>query len=80
MRIRLNGLDSTDAKKLSLLYNWDRDTHDAVLWLRNNRSRFKMEVFEPPILSISVKNPQFAAYAEAGFNAIQMKVNVGRPI
>jgi structural maintenance of chromosomes protein 5 len=71
----LKRLDTTDVKKLGILAKWDQNTHDAVLWLRRNRDKFRMEVFEPPILSVSVSDSNNAAYAEAGFNAIQMKVS-----
>ena len=72
---RLKRLDTTDAKKLGILAKWDIVTHDAVLWLRRNRDKFRMEVFEPPILSVSVKDVKYAAFAEAGFSSTQMKVS-----
>lgn len=67
-------LDTADAKKLALLRKWDPATHDAVLWLRGNKDKFKMEVLEPPILSVTVKDPNFTALVEAGFPGTQMRV------
>lgn len=29
-----------------------RDTYDAVLWLRNNRDKFKQRVYEPIMLTV----------------------------
>lgn len=69
----LEKLDSTDSKKLHLLQKWDKDTYDSVIWLRRNKDKFKQQVFEPPILSVTVSNLDYAAYVEAGFNATQMK-------
>lgn len=69
-------LDTADSKKLGLLRTWDVDTHDAVLWLRRNRDKFKMPVLEPPILSCSVRDPSYAAFVEGGFSGMQMRVRL----
>lgn len=45
-------------------------------WLRANKERFRMEVFEPPALSVTVPNVAFAAAVEKCFNAAQMKVRL----
>lgn len=31
-----------------------RDTYDAVLWLRNNRDKFKQRVYEPIMLTVKI--------------------------
>lgn len=67
-------LDTTDAKKLNLLKTWDPAVHDAVLWLRSHRELFDEEVFEPPILSVSVPGQKNTAQIEAAFSGDQMKV------
>lgn len=41
-----------------------RDTYDAVLWLRNNRNRFKQRVYEPIMLMINMKDHKNAKYIE----------------
>ncbi|XP_037013485.2 structural maintenance of chromosomes protein 5 isoform X5 [Artibeus jamaicensis] len=41
-----------------------RDTYDAVLWLRNNRDRFKQRVYEPIMLMINMKDHKNAKYIE----------------
>ncbi|XP_012309305.2 structural maintenance of chromosomes protein 5 isoform X2 [Aotus nancymaae] len=41
-----------------------RDTYDAVLWLRNNRDRFKQRVCEPIMLTINMKDNKNAKYIE----------------
>lgn len=60
--------------KLRNLSSWDRDVGEAVRWLRNNKDKFRMEVFEPPALSVRVPDQAFAAAVENSFNASQMKV------
>lgn len=54
---------------------WDLDTHDAILWLRANRDKFKMEVFEPPFMCLTVPQRQFTNAVEACFNAVQLRVS-----
>jgi hypothetical protein len=61
-------------RKLENLKRWDKDTHDAVIWLRQNRDKFKQEIIEPPCLSLSVKDKRFTNAIEACFNANQLKV------
>ncbi|XP_054357682.1 structural maintenance of chromosomes protein 5 isoform X6 [Pongo pygmaeus] len=41
-----------------------RDTYDAVLWLRNNRDKFKQRVCEPIMLTINMKDNKNAKYIE----------------
>uniref|UniRef100_UPI00358E3DF0 structural maintenance of chromosomes protein 5-like n=1 Tax=Myxine glutinosa TaxID=7769 RepID=UPI00358E3DF0 len=53
--------------KLRLRYP---DTHEAVLWLKQNKERFQGLVFEPVMLLIHVKSQPFAKYIE---NHIAMK-------
>ncbi len=58
-------LEDVDVQKLNNLYQWNRETAETVKWLRQNKDKFKMEVFEPPCLSVSVTNRQYAAAVEA---------------
>ena len=73
--IRLKKLDDVNVRKLQALSRWDRDTHDAILWLRENRNKFKMEVFEPPTMVLTVPDRRFANAVESCFNAAQLKVS-----
>jgi hypothetical protein len=72
---RLKKLDDVDVRKLQALQRWDPDTHDAILWLRENRHRFKMEVLEPPIMVLTVPDKRFVNAVESCFNAQQLKVS-----
>jgi len=74
IRRRLSNLDTTDAKKLAILQKWDRDAFDAVNWLRKNRNLFKMEVFEPAIISVSVPDQRYAVLCENAFGGTSMRV------
>ena len=76
--VRLQKLDDVNVRKLQALGRWDRDTHDAIVWLRNNRDKFKMEVFEPPIMVLTVPDKRFVNAVESCFNAPQLKVS-GHP-
>lgn len=78
MFVRLRQLDDERHRKLENLRTWDRDHADAVAWLRNNQSRFKMEVFEPPMICCSVPDKRFTNAVEACFNANQLKANLYR--
>ena len=62
--------------KLMHLQRWDRDCGETVLWLRQNRHRFKMDVFEPPVLSVNVQDKRYADAIEACFSNNDMKVSV----
>ena len=71
---RLKKQDDADVQKLQMMAKWDIDTHDAILWLRQNKNKFRMEVFEPPFMSLSVKDRRYANAIEACFAGNQIKV------
>ncbi|KAK7437355.1 Structural maintenance of chromosomes protein 5 [Stygiomarasmius scandens] len=73
---RLKQLDNVDAQKMAVLANFNKDTHDAVLWLRANKHQFKMEVIEPAIISLTVPDRRFADAVESSFNGTQLKTFV----
>uniref|UniRef100_A0A803VJ67 Structural maintenance of chromosomes protein 5 n=1 Tax=Ficedula albicollis TaxID=59894 RepID=A0A803VJ67_FICAL len=41
-----------------------RDTHSALMWLRNNKDKFKKQTCEPMMLEINVKDSAHAKYIE----------------
>ncbi|KAK9459299.1 uncharacterized protein V1516DRAFT_505507 [Lipomyces oligophaga] len=65
LQIQINKLSSEDAKKLEHLRRVDSDTYRAVIWLRENKELFKQEIFEPPLLSMSIKD-QMTDFAVEG--------------
>ncbi|EIW76265.1 P-loop containing nucleoside triphosphate hydrolase protein [Coniophora puteana RWD-64-598 SS2] len=69
-------LEDERHRKLQRLGQWDKDHADAVIWLRNNHEKFKMEVFEPPMISCSVPDGRYINAVEACFSANQLKTFV----
>ena len=61
-------------QKLNSLARWDKDTHDAILWVRQNRNLFKMEVFETPFMRLNVKDKRYTNAVEACFSSTQLRV------
>ncbi|KAJ7181755.1 P-loop containing nucleoside triphosphate hydrolase protein [Mycena crocata] len=75
-RDELKNLDNLASVKLNNLGRWDRDAADAVQWLRANKNKFRMEVFEPPALSVSVPDQSFASGVENCFSSAAMRMFV----
>ncbi|KAG6331319.1 hypothetical protein ID866_7768 [Astraeus odoratus] len=73
---QLKRLDDERHRKLENLRKQDRDCADAVVWLRNNQDRFKMEVFEPPMVCCNVPDKRYTNMVEACFNINQLRVRV----
>lgn len=73
---RLRKLDDVNVRKLQALAKWDQATHDAVLWLRNHKHLFKMEVIEPPFLCLTVPNKNYVQAVEACFHGSLIKVGL----
>ncbi|KAF8076878.1 hypothetical protein FPV67DRAFT_1605252 [Lyophyllum atratum] len=69
----LKKLDDVNIRKMQSLQRWDKPCHDAVLWLRNHRHLFKMEVFEPGLLTINVPDRRFVNAVEASFSGFQLR-------
>ncbi|XP_024410987.1 structural maintenance of chromosomes protein 5 isoform X2 [Desmodus rotundus] len=59
--IQFDNLMNQKEDKLRQRY---RDTYDAVLWLRNNKDKFKQRVYEPIMLMINMKDHKNAKYIE----------------
>lgn len=72
---RLQELDNVDVQRLQAMERWDKDTYDAILWVRNHRDLFKMEVFETPYMRLSIKNQAYAHAVETCFGGNQLKVD-----
>ena len=48
----------------------------AVKWLYQNKHHFKMEVIKLAVLSVELKDPQYADIIDARSNALQLKVRL----
>ncbi|KAK9450439.1 P-loop containing nucleoside triphosphate hydrolase protein [Limtongia smithiae] len=64
LKSQVEDLDSASARKMAHLKRFNIDTFNAVVWLRKNRHLFQHEVFEPPILSVTVNDPRKANAVE----------------
>ncbi|KAJ7095537.1 hypothetical protein C8R44DRAFT_813419 [Mycena epipterygia] len=73
---QLQELSNHDSVKLNNLHRWAPDIADAVRWVRQNKDKFKMEVFEPPVLSVTVPQQHFAAGVESCFNMSSLQMFV----
>lgn len=65
---KLKRMDDARARRLDALRTADNDCYRAVLWLRENRDLFEKDVFEPVMLEINVKSPQYVAQVESCLN------------
>uniref|UniRef100_A0A6J0U4Y2 Structural maintenance of chromosomes protein 5 n=1 Tax=Pogona vitticeps TaxID=103695 RepID=A0A6J0U4Y2_9SAUR len=61
---RIVQFENLMAQKEEKLKGRFRDTYTALLWLRQNRGRFKRCVCEPMMLAINMKNHRHAKYVE----------------
>ncbi|KAI0722552.1 hypothetical protein C8Q76DRAFT_614426, partial [Earliella scabrosa] len=65
-------------QKLEALRRYDSDCAEVVEWLRNNRNRFRMEIFEPAVLCVTVPNRSFVDAVEACFSGPQLRTIVAQ--
>ena len=49
---RINKLEDMKKLRLQYLRNHNKDTYNAVMWLRENKNRFKHPVHEPILLLV----------------------------
>lgn len=70
----LQQLDDVNLRKLEKLTKDAPDCADAVRWIRQNRDKFKMEVLEPPVLSLNIPDKKYAKAIEACFSKNQLRV------
>ncbi|PYI25337.1 P-loop containing nucleoside triphosphate hydrolase protein [Aspergillus indologenus CBS 114.80] len=62
---QLRNLDSQAGQQESKLERISSDSVKAYRWLQENQSRFEKEVFGPPTLTCSVKDPAYAHAVES---------------
>ncbi|KAK9458118.1 hypothetical protein V1511DRAFT_491802 [Dipodascopsis uninucleata] len=68
----LRSLESTSNRKLYAIRSYHSHTYDAIMWLRENKSLFKGEVFEPPILTISITDLDMVDAVETAIQRSQL--------
>ncbi|KAI0658644.1 P-loop containing nucleoside triphosphate hydrolase protein [Cubamyces menziesii] len=74
----LQQLDSQSHQKLEALKRSDSDCGAVVEWLRRNQNRFRMEVFEPAVLCVTVPNRGYIDAVESCFGLTQLKTFVAQ--
>ncbi|KAJ3877761.1 hypothetical protein F5051DRAFT_407478 [Lentinula edodes] len=74
----LHQLDSADHQKLQRLAQFNQDTADAVVWLRSNKHRFKKDIIEPAILTLTVPNIRYAPAVESVMSGDRFKTFVAQ--
>ncbi|KAJ6669575.1 hypothetical protein lerEdw1_000124 [Lerista edwardsae] len=70
---RIIKFDNTMNLKEEMLRRRFQDTHSALLWLRQNRNRFKRVVCDPVMLAINMKEHKYAKYVENHISTNDMK-------
>lgn len=63
----LNQLESQSGKQNRKLHNASSDTHKAWTWIQEHQGEFEQEVFGPPMVSCSVKDPRYIDHIESLF-------------
>ncbi|KAI0287939.1 hypothetical protein B0F90DRAFT_1827934 [Multifurca ochricompacta] len=69
----LKQLDDVSHRKLQRLAQNDPDCAAIIHWLRANKHRFRMEIIEPAMISLTVPNKDYVNAVEACFNITQLK-------
>ncbi|KAJ4478957.1 hypothetical protein J3R30DRAFT_3657097 [Lentinula aciculospora] len=69
----LHQLDSVDHQKLQSLARFNQDTADAVVWLRLNTHRFRKDIIEPAILTLTVPDMRYAPAVESVMSGDRFK-------
>lgn len=62
---QLQGLDSRAGQQERKLRQASYDSHKAYEWLLNNQDKFEKEVFGPPIVTCSIKDPRYTNHVES---------------
>ncbi|KAE9388444.1 hypothetical protein BT96DRAFT_777145, partial [Gymnopus androsaceus JB14] len=77
---RLGQLDSLDHQKLARLYDLNKDAADAVAWLRRpeNKSRFRMDIIEPALITLTVPDKRYAPAVENMMGPERLKTFVAQ--
>ncbi|XP_066470209.1 structural maintenance of chromosomes protein 5 [Tiliqua scincoides] len=73
---RIIKFDNMMNLKEDMLKRRFQDTHTALLWLRQNRNRFKRLVCDPMMLAINMKDQKHAKYVENHISTNDMKAFV----
>ncbi|KAE8374881.1 P-loop containing nucleoside triphosphate hydrolase protein [Aspergillus bertholletiae] len=92
----LQKLDSQSGRQEERLKQISHDSYKAYQWIQNNQDKFEMEVFGPPVVTCSVKDPKYADAVESllqrtdliaftvqcrnDFRTLQRELNMGQKL
>lgn len=62
---KLAALDSQEGQQLSRVEQMSRDTATAWKWIQEHQGDFEQEVYAPPLISCSIKDPRYTAAIES---------------
>ncbi|KAL2871502.1 DNA repair ATPase SMC5 [Aspergillus lucknowensis] len=62
---QLRSLDSQSGRQEKKLQDASPESYRAYKWLLDNQDKFEKEVFGPPIVTCSIKDPQYADHVES---------------
>ncbi|KAJ9652140.1 Structural maintenance of chromosomes protein 5 [Neophaeococcomyces mojaviensis] len=71
---KLNNLETQIGQRESRLEELSAHTHRAWQWVKSNQQRFKKEVFGPPAVTVTVKDPRMAKALESLTQGNDLKV------
>lgn len=61
----LAALDTQEGQNMSKLEKESRDSAKAWKWVQDNRDKFEGEIYGPPLITCSMKDPQYADAVES---------------
>lgn len=62
---QLGAFDTQEGRQLNKLEHMSKDTAAAWKWVQDNMDSFEMEVYPPPMISCSVKDPRYVNAVES---------------
>ncbi|XP_025077820.1 LOW QUALITY PROTEIN: structural maintenance of chromosomes protein 5-like [Pomacea canaliculata] len=72
----LRNIQDMGNRRLEMLRRAHKHTYDAVMWLRENKNKFKATVHEPILLCLNMKNSSDAKYLETHISFNDMRAFV----
>lgn len=76
IKSKIRQLENYENQRLETLRRIDKETYDAVLWLRENQHQFSGTVYEPIMTQINMKNLKDSVYLESIVSFNDMKAFV----
>jgi len=65
---KIKNMEDVDRNRLEMLRRDRPQVHEAVVWLRENKARFRGPIYEPLVLSLNIKDAKMGKYVENRVN------------